>query len=369
MNKPPALSPGITMSICTSRSALALLVASVAWSGAPRVADAAPDMPATQPAPVPAPLPLPAPPASSSAPASPSHRDADRHFEHGVALYMEADYRAALVEFLRAYELSPNAVVLFNVGETQYQLRDYASALATFERYLMEGSPTDSHRPMVEANVKELRTRVGRLTIASSPLGAEISIDDRVIGRTPFEKPVIVGIGRLSVRAYLPNHLSVTRAVDVAAEDNLAVNFDLPPAALMRADASAPMQVYQAEPAPASSHSAWRKAGWITAGMLLAGAAGVGLWARDESMALVKARDHTFPAKASTVKLLSDRTLTLSVVADSLAAAALVVGGITLYSSLTAKETASTAGTMATTRTTTTRLSAGLGSMTLEMTF
>jgi PEGA domain-containing protein len=313
-------------------------------------------------------------PARADAPATPApveHREADKHFEHGVALYMEADYRAALVEFLRAYELSPNVVVLFNVGETQYQLRDYASALATFERYLAESSPTDGHRLLVENNVRELRTRVGRLTISSSPLGAEVSIDDRVIGRTPFEKPVIVGIGRLSVRAYLANHLPVTRTVDVAAEDNLAVNFDLPPAGTARTDVAPLVPAAPVEPPAPSNGSAWRKAGWITAGMLLAGAAGVGLWARDESMALRDARDHTFPAKADSVKTLSTRTLTLSVIADSLAAAALVVGGVTLYSSLTAKEstTSTSTSTSRSAPATSTRLSAGVGSLTLEMTF
>jgi len=337
MNKLRGLFAGITMSILVSRSSIGLLAAFATWSATAGPAVAAPD-----------------------APPQAGPRDADRHFEHAVALYMEADYRAALVEFLRAYELAPNAVVLFNIGETQYQLRDYPSALATFERYLGESPVNDSHRPLVETNLKELRTRVGRLTIATSPLGAEISIDDRVIGRTPFEQPVIVGIGRLNVRAYLPNHLPVTRTVDVAAEDNLAVNFDLPPAAAVRSEAGsflAPMT--PTEPPAPMNRVAWRKAGWITAGMLLAGAAGVGLWARDESNALRNARD-TFPAKAKTVQTLSTRTLTLSVIADSLAAAGLIVGGVTLYSSLTAKETPSSPST---------RLSAGVGSLTLEMTF
>ena len=291
--------------------------------------------------------------------AYPSRQEADKHFEHGVSLYMEADYRAALVEFLRAYELAPNGVVLFNIGETQYQLRDYAAALATFERYLVESPQGDSHRQLVEANVKELRTRVGRLTIASYPVGAEITVDERVIGKTPFEKPVVVGIGRLSVRAYLPGHLPVTRSVDVAAEDNLSISFDLPSALSARSDAPAfaPAVSAPEPPRTPANRAAWRKAGWIAAGMLAAGAAGVGLWARDESRALRDARD-AFPADANRVKRLSDKTLTLSVVADSLGAAALVVGGITLYASVGAKEGAPS-----------TRVSAGIGSMTLELSF
>jgi hypothetical protein len=265
------------------------------------------------------------------------------------------------VEFLRAYELAPNGIVLFNIGETQYQLRDYAAALATFERYLVESPQTDSHRQLVEANVKELRTRVGRLTIASYPVGAEITVDDRVIGKTPFEKPVVVGIGRLSVRAYLPGHLPVTRSVDVAAEDNLSISFDLPSAGPTRVADAPPFApaVLGSAPGTPVNRAAWRKAGWISAGMLAAGAAGVALWARDESNALRDARD-SFPADASRVRRLSDKTLTLSIIADSLTAAALVVGGITLYASLGAKDKEGTRSTW---------VSVGVGTMTLDMTF
>src|SRR5579864_8475531 len=109
-------------------------------------------------------------------------RDAAKHFQRGVSLYGEADYRAALVEFRRAYALVPNAAVLYNVGETEYQLQDYAGALTTFKRYLAETSPTESHRSEVESNVDVLRSRVGRLSIQTVPSGADISVDDQPIG-------------------------------------------------------------------------------------------------------------------------------------------------------------------------------------------
>jgi tetratricopeptide (TPR) repeat protein len=287
-----------------------------------------------------------------------TRREADRHFDHGVALYMEADYRGALVEFLRAYEIAPNSVVLFNIGETQYQLRDYAAALATFERYLVETPRTDSRRTLVEANVKELRTRVGRLTITTFPVGAEISVDDRVIGKTPFDRPVVVGIGHLNVRAYLAGHLPISHVVDVAAEDNLSVTLELPPSGVgPRGEGLVITSAVEPGPRAPVDRAAWRRAGWIAAGVLAAGSIGVGFWARDESQALSDARD-SFAAQPSTLRHLSSKTVVLSVIADSLGAAALALGGITLYASMNAKET-----------TPSTRLSAGVGSMTFEMKF
>jgi len=168
-------------------------------------------------------------------------READRHFQRGVALYVEADYRGALVEFERAYTLAPNGIVLFNVGETQYQLRDYAAALATFEHYLVEAPANDSHRTLAEANIKELRTRVGRLRIVTVPAGAEISIDDKVVGQTPFEKAIVVGIGQLSVRATMPGRPPVVRTVDVAAEDDVPLTIEMPEQSAPTAKADSPV--------------------------------------------------------------------------------------------------------------------------------
>jgi tetratricopeptide (TPR) repeat protein len=262
-------------------------------------------------------------------------READRHFQRGVALYVEADYRGALVEFERAYTLAPNGIVLFNVGETQYQLRDYAAALATFEHYLVEAPVNDSHRTLAEANIKELRTRVGRLRIVTVPVGAEISIDDKVVGQTPFEKAIVVGIGQLSVRATMPGRPPVVRTVDVAAEDDVPLTIEMPEASAPAAKLDAPAQLALTDrPATSAKDSAaWRLAGWVTTGVLAAGAITCGALAFKNSQDLKTARKQ-FPADQATLNRLSNRTQTLSNVADSLTAGAVVIGAITLFSSM-----------------------------------
>jgi tetratricopeptide (TPR) repeat protein len=261
-------------------------------------------------------------------------READRHFQRGVALYVEADYHGALVEFERAYTLAPNGIVLFNVGETKYQLRDYAGALATFEHYMVEAPVNDSHRTLAEANIKELRTRVGRLRIVTVPPGAEISIDDKVVGQTPFEKSIVVGIGQLSVRATMPGRAPVVRTVDVAAEDDVQLTLELPEgAAVAKADAPAQLNLTDHPAAPAQDRSGWRVAGWVTTAVLAGGAITFGVLAYKNSQDLKTARNR-FPADPATLNRLANRTQTLSIVADSLTAGAVVIGAITLFSTI-----------------------------------
>lgn len=283
--------------------------------------------------------------------------EAERHFQDGVALYLEADYRGALVEFTRAYTLAPNGVVLFNIGETQYQLRDYAAALQTFQRYLFEAPADDKHRPIAERNVKELSTRVGQLRVVTVPPGATVSINDHVVGESPLQKPIMVAAGRLTLRAALPGRPAVERPVDVAAEDDVLVTMDVPRAPALTPSSAVAVNstVIDTSPRPPVSSSTLRIAGWVATGVLAGGAVSFGLLARDESKDLEQLRGQ-FPASANALDHLANRTKTYSIIADSLAAAALVVGGITLYSTVTANSQASSSA----------QLSVGFGTLRLD---
>jgi tetratricopeptide (TPR) repeat protein len=251
-----------------------------------------------------------------------SLRDAASRFQRGVTLYSQGDYQGALLEFRRAYEITPNGSVLYNIAETEYQLRDYASALTTFERYLVEAGNTDAHRVEVETNIIELRSHVGRLTINTIPRGAEVSVGGRVVGKTPFDNPVVVGVGHVRVTATMPGRTPASREVEVAAQEELTVLLQLAPlpvakAALPRAPA---VTLVDAAPARASGSSSLRSAGWIAAGVLGAGAIAMGVLAIREGATLKSERDayqddmsaQYASDKRSRLDQLSSRTRTYS---------------------------------------------------------
>ena len=60
--------------------------------------------------------------------------EASKRFRRGVKLYNDGDFVAALIEFKRAYELEPNYRVLYNLGQTSRELKDYAAALRAYEQ-------------------------------------------------------------------------------------------------------------------------------------------------------------------------------------------------------------------------------------------
>jgi hypothetical protein len=264
-----------------------------------------------------------------------STRDAAKHFQRGVALYGEADYRAALVEFKRAYAIAPNTAVLYNVGETQYQLQDYASALTTFERYLAESGQGDGHRTEVENDIEILRARVGHVGVVTIPPGADVTIDDQAVGHTPLDKPLLVSIGHRKITASMQGRPAVTRYVDVATDDNLAVTLQLPDAG----GGAAASTKHDGDATPVTRATtgdgghALQTIGWISTGALAIGAIATGVVAAHESSVLQSDR-NTYPQSSATLERDAHTTTTYSIVADSLAAGAVLVGGITLLSML-----------------------------------
>src|SRR5947209_7085814 len=98
-------------------------------------------------------------------------REAAKHFQRGVDLYNDGDFRGALVEFKRAYTTWPRSNVLYDIGQTEFQLLEYAAALRSMERYLAETGPNAAHRSEVETTVEVLRGRVG-IKLPPPPIAA-----------------------------------------------------------------------------------------------------------------------------------------------------------------------------------------------------
>jgi hypothetical protein len=153
---------------------------------------------------------------------------AREHFHRGVQLYEEDDFRAALIEFNRAYELVPNPAVLYNVGQSYYQLRDYAGALTTLERYLRENGDrvAADRRAQVDRELQELRSRVAHVSLSCNVDGAELALDDVALDRTA-RQPVLVGAGRHKLTATRRGYVTAIRVVDVAGGDEVDVRLDL----------------------------------------------------------------------------------------------------------------------------------------------
>jgi hypothetical protein len=157
--------------------------------------------------------------------------EASAHFSKGVTYYGEADYPAALVEFNRAYSLAPSWRVLFNIGQSHFQMHEYVEAHTALARFLEEGGDQvkPKQRELAQQELASLADRIGRVTIESNLAGATVSVDDAVIGVTPIASPVLMSAGIRRVTATVEGRPPVEQRVSLAGGDTTDVRLDFAP--------------------------------------------------------------------------------------------------------------------------------------------
>lgn len=150
------------------------------------------------------------------------------HFRLGVDFYREKNFRAALIEFQRAYSASPHYKLLYNLGQASLELQEDNNAIGYLTRYLTSGAAeiSDERRVEVEQNIARLRARLGAVTIKTNQHGAELYLDDTRLGAAPLREPVKVSVGRHKFVGTKHGFPDVERVIDVAAGERVTVELE-----------------------------------------------------------------------------------------------------------------------------------------------
>ncbi|WP_437681151.1 PEGA domain-containing protein [Sorangium sp. So ce131] len=189
------------MSLSRSRRCVPLCAA-LALGGA---ALTGPTPAAAQPAPAPAPSVAP-PGASATAAARPLSEtltgEARAEYEAARILFAEGDYLNAIIKFERAYELSGDARLLWNIALCQKNLKRYARLLATIEKLLRDAGPqlAEQDRKDAATLIEATKAYVSRLDLQASEAGATVLVDGEEVGQTPLREPVLLDIGIRKIR-------------------------------------------------------------------------------------------------------------------------------------------------------------------------
>jgi hypothetical protein len=253
-------------------------------------------------------------------------REAAKHFQRGVDLYNDGDFRGALVEFKTAYSTWPRANVLYDIGQTEYQLLDYASALKTMERYLAETGASAPHRQDVEAAVEVLRGRVGRVAVTSEA-GCEVTVDDQSAGTTPLDAPVLVSVGQRRLAVNCAGQRTASKRVEVAAGQTVAL--ELRPAGAPPPPPGVRNLTATVEKKPLPPSKSYVTA-WIATGVLVGGVVALGTTTLVEQSKL-NAMRGSYPVAASDLNHQQSLTTGLAIASDVIGVGALVSAGVATY--------------------------------------
>jgi hypothetical protein len=211
----------------------------------------------------------------------PKVQEARERFRRGISFYEEADYRLALIEFERAYELVPNYRVLFNIGQVAISLGQFARARIVLERYLAEGGANidDTRRESVGRDLEMLGRRTATIELKDVGPDAEIVIDDRPLGDSRVGDSIILDAGEHRIRIIQRKFLPGEKRFTLAGGENLVLSIELQPEPV-----EDPSRVVVAPPptapkAPSTSPTlvAARWTSWIATGVLLTGAVATGI--------------------------------------------------------------------------------------------
>jgi hypothetical protein len=259
------------------------------------------------------------------------------HFKNGTDLYDENNFRGALVEFQRAYELAPSYRILFNIGQVDMELQDYAGAMKAYSRYLREGGPDIPADRVTQVNseIERLKGRIGHVIVQTNA-GAEVTIDDVQAGFAPLPESVAVNTGRHRVVVTVSGHPSVSRVVDVAGQQDvtIAMPVDIPQVTNPPPVGAVEPNKEPAKPKPDGPPSNVPKyLAWGATGAFAVTSVVFAFAARSDEQDLQKLRT-TFPVTKSDLDDAVSKETRAAALADGFGAAALVTGGIALYLTL-----------------------------------
>lgn len=287
-----------------------------------------------------APTAPPSPPsASAGAPAPPPSANLDEarlRFRRGVKLYREGDFSSALAEFNRANELGPSYRILFNIGQTQIELRNYAAAMKTFARYLEAGGSEISKEKYDEiaAIIATCSERVAEVTVTVNRPGAELFVDDVSVGSGAQAEALVVGAGRRKISAVVEGLAPVVRYIEVTGGDrvNLEFSFEEPSAhveAPLKATAPVPDGPPPAQPSHTPFWVSFAVMGALGAATLTSGLLALSAKSRlDRELGKFPVDDAHLASERTAVK-------TTALATDMLGVATFVGAGVTTFFALT----------------------------------
>ncbi|MBL8678840.1 MAG: PEGA domain-containing protein [Myxococcales bacterium] len=165
--------------------------------------------------------------------------EADERFRRGIQLATENNYQAALVEFRRAYEVSRNALILFNVGAMEVELSHFAEGLDALQEYerAAPAPVVQARRAQIDALLERIRTRSGTITVALNIEALRVQIDAvgtsgvRVVREGAAARAAIrVPIGRYRITITAPGFRPREVEQDIASNSDTRVDQALEPA-------------------------------------------------------------------------------------------------------------------------------------------
>ncbi len=150
----------------------------------------------------------------------------------GVDLRRAGRDPAALPYFRRAYDLERSPRTAAQLGLVEAAIGYWPAA----EQHLVEAMNAGNH-PWLAQHMNEIRATLERvrayiceLDVVGGPVGAEVIVNGRTVGRLPLAEPVRVAEGTVQVTVRTPGYIEATSSIAVKGGGSERVDVALVPA-------------------------------------------------------------------------------------------------------------------------------------------
>ncbi len=143
--------------------------------------------------------------------------EAYAEFEQGKDLFEHDDYVTAHAKLERAYDLSKNPRILWNLAACSAKQKKYALAIAEADRHLLDGAGklTQDQIDRAKLFVAGLRGLVAEATFSVTPAGAKLSIDRTPRGLLSAPTVVLIDLGTHAIQLEKDGFETTHTVIDV----------------------------------------------------------------------------------------------------------------------------------------------------------
>jgi hypothetical protein len=154
--------------------------------------------------------------------------DVEAIFRRGTELRKQGRDAEALAEFQRAARIQDSPRATAQIAVAEQALGSWVDAHTHLTRALAH--PNDpwiqKNRAALDAALDVIETHLGQLEVWGTPGGAEVLVDDRLVGNLP-NVLVWMDPGDFSLRVRAPGFADVSRTLNLKAEAHLREHIDL----------------------------------------------------------------------------------------------------------------------------------------------
>lgn len=129
-----------------------------------------------------------------------NREEAGKEFAAAQQAEKNKDIAGAIEHYLKSNELAPHPSSAYNIALNYEKLLNFRQAASYYQKYL-DGSSDPPDRVKVQKLIADLQNKSSRITIRTSPAGAQISIDGKPAGVDPLITTVSGGVHRITANA------------------------------------------------------------------------------------------------------------------------------------------------------------------------